>query len=472
MQDPTFVNVYMMDTGSNEPLYYLLRKQVVANSGQIRTTTYAFGDPKPYDKILIDDDNVISVIDVTDSDGNPWYEVPFLAQDTILKEVANEASNDPELYTLQGDVPYLLKLVKTSRRFVKRLRGDGKFELQFGAGVSSDLDEEIVPNPNTVYTAIPGIANGMDAPIDPSNYLNTQTYGLAPSSTTLTVRYFVGAGIKDNVLSDDLQTVVSKTATFRGSGLDVDMQNLVLSSVRATNPVAAYGGRSSETVDEIRNNVMAPFAAQNRAVTKEDYIIRAYSMPPKFGSIAKAHIVQADQVSAGTNVDLANPLALNLYTLGYDRSSKLVALNQATKENLRNYISQFRLLTDAVNIMDAYIVNVGVNFEVTTLTDANNNEVLIKCIDRLKQHFDTERWQINQPIIISEIYSLLIGVYGVTSVPSIEVVNLFGSADGYSDVVYDIKSATRSQIIYPSKDPCIFEVKYKNKDIKGKVATY
>lgn len=472
LQDPTYVNVYLMDTGSNEPLYYLLRKQVTANSGRIKTATFAFTDPKPYDKILVNDTNVIAIVDVTDSDGNIWYEVPFLAQDTIMDDVPNIASNDPELSIYQNQVPYLLKQIKTARRFVKRLRSDNKFELQFGAGTSSDLDEEIVPNPNIVYNAIPGITNGIDAPIDSSNYLATSTYGVAPTNTTLTIRYYIGNGIADNVLSDDLQTIISKSTAFRGGGLDTNMQTLVLNSVRASNPTAAYGGRSSESVEEIRNNVMALFASQNRAVTKDDYIIRSYSMPPKFGSIAKSYIVQADQVSTGTGDMLANPLALNLYTLGYDQNKKLIALNPATKENLKNYISLFRILTDAINIMDAYIINIGIDFEVTTLAESNNNEILLKCIDKLKQYFDTEKWQINQPIIISEVYSLLMGVYGVTSVPNIDIMNVYGSTNGYSDVTYNIKTATSNGIIYPSKDPCIFEVRFKNKDIRGKVVSY
>jgi len=219
---------------------------------------------------------------------------------------------------------------------------------------------------------------------------------------------------------------------------------------------------------------MASFSSQNRVVTKEDYIVRTYSMPAKFGRIAKAYIVQDDQISPLTTEPnrIPNPLALNLYTLGYDSSKRLTTLNTATKTNLSTYLEQHRMLTDAINIKDAFVINIGVEFEIVTLKRYNNTEVLLKCNSEVANFFDIDKWQINQPIITNEIYNLIGGVEGVLSINEVKITNLSGVPTGYSQYKYDLESATRKGIIYPSMDPSIFEVKYPNSDIKGRVTTY
>jgi hypothetical protein len=217
---------------------------------------------------------------------------------------------------------------------------------------------------------------------------------------------------------------------------------------------------------------MANFAAQSRTVTTQDYIIRCYSMPPKFGSVAKAYIVQDQQLNPQNNFEtVPNPLALNLYTLGYDSNGSLTSLNKAVKENLKTYLSHYRMLTDAINIKNAYIINIGIVFDIIALPEYNSNEVLLMCIDKLKSMFNVKNWQINQPIILSKIYSELDKVDGVQTVSRLDVVNLYDADSGYSGNYYNILDATRNGIVYPSLDPSIFEVKYPNKDIVGKVVS-
>ena len=219
---------------------------------------------------------------------------------------------------------------------------------------------------------------------------------------------------------------------------------------------------------------MAGFATQQRTVTKEDYIIRTLSMPSKFGRVAKAYIVQDDQISPLTNEfnRIRNPLALNLYTLGYDGIKKLSNLNQATKTNLSTYLEQYRMLTDAVNIKNAFVINFALDFEITTFKNYNNNEVVLNCMSELQDYFNIDKWQINQPIITSEVGNLLSGVTGVQSVEKLEFTNKSGITLGYSQYRYDFTGATRKGVIYPSLDPSIFEIKNLNTDIKGRVTTY
>jgi len=469
--DPTELSVYQINNIDNTPEYYLIKKSVKALAGTIKTKTFTFGAAKRFDKILINDSDIIDVISITDSDNNTWTEVPYLAQDTVFETIANTVQNDPELsqYT---DVPYLLKLKKTSYRFITKFRSDKNLEIQFGPGVSDNDDEEIIPNPDNVGSSLNGLQIQFDHPIDPSNFMYTKSYGLAPSNTTLTVKYTVGGGIKSNVPSYSLKTIANIEYQIDSQALDLTLLNQIKASVACTNPTPAIGGKSEETIEEIRQNAMANFAAQQRTITVQDYIIRAYSMPSKFGSVAKAYVIQDQQLNPDNNQEMIpNPLAINLYTLGYDGNGNLTNLNPAVKENLKTYINQYRILTDAVNIKTAYVINIGVKFEIITLPEYNSNEVLLMCINKLKTIFDSKLWQINQPIVLSKIYTELDRVEGVQSVTSVKIVNLYDSTQGYSGNVYDITAATKAGVIYPSLDPSIFEIKFTNKDIIGKVVS-
>ena len=473
--DSTEVTIYESDNITKQPVYYLLKKQTKAVSGEVKTATFNFGTPVAYDKVVLPETNIIEIISVQESDGDFWYEVPYLAQDTIFETVANLAENDPELSAYRSSSPNLLKLKKTAKRFVSRLRSDNKLEIQFGAGISDNNDEEIVPNPSNVGNGLSSVRRSVDVDIDPSNFLYTRTYGQAPANTTLTITYTVGNGLADNVSTGVLTSLnrveFDDDVNSTNSGA---VLNFVKSTLAVTNPIAAIGAKTADTLQDIKNNALANFATQNRLVTREDYIIRAYSMPPKFGSVAKAYIVPDDQISQENYEQnrIANPLAMNMYVLGYNQDKQLVELNQAIKENLKTYLNYYRILTDAVNIKDAFIINIGVRFEISVLSNYNSNETLLRCIDAVKSHFNTDRWQINQPILKSEITNIIANIKGVQSVINVSFDNLFDSDLGYSGNVYDLNSATRNGVIYPSLDPSIFEVKFPNQDIRGRVVNF
>ena len=423
--DPTDISIYQISDEDNSPEFYLLKKHIKAVSGQIVTKTYDFGSAKRFDKILIEDTNAIEVVSIIDSDLNEWTEVPYLAQDTVYESIANTVQNDPEL-SVFTDVPYLIKLKKTSRRFITRFRADRKLEIQFGPGISNDSDEEIIPNPDNVGSSLTGLQAQFDFPIDPSNFMYTKSYGLAPSNTTLTIVYTTGGGIESNVPANTLKNVVNIQYQIDSQNLDLALLRQIKASIACTNPFPAVGGKSEESIEEIRQNAMANFASQQRMVTTQDYIIRAYSMPPRFGSVSKAYVIQDQQQNPDYGMKpIPNPLAINLYTLGYDGNGNLIALNPAIQENLKTYIASYRILTDAINIKSAFIINIGIQFEVITQPEYNSNEVLIKCIAKIKEMFNSKIWQINQPIVISKIYNELDRVDGVQSVTSVRINNLY-----------------------------------------------
>ena len=482
--NPTEVSVYQIDENTNEPIYYLLKKQVKATSGTVSTRTFTFGTPKIYDKIRIQDDSIIKIKSITDEDGDVWTEVPYLAQETVFEQIENNSDNGGDLSQYNGESPFLLQLNRVPKRFITRFEDSSNLVIQFGAGISSNADEEIIPNPDNVGSALYTANASLDQGIEPSNFLYTKTYGTAPSNTTLTVEYLVGNGIGDNVPAKDLIKIIGRTFENDNTvNLNTNTLRFVQNSLAVTNSTPAVGGRSKESDDEIRNNAMAYFAAQNRTVTREDYLMRCYALPPQFGSVAKAYIVQDYQIeSKKTNgetisSEIPNPLALNLYVLGYDNTKKLTQLNLATKNNLRTYLSYYRSLTDAVNIKDAYIVNIAIEFDIVVLPDYNSNEVLLRCINELKNYFNIDNWRVNEPINLSQIYVLLDGVKGVQTVPrpdseGVGGLQIYNKYNGnYSPNKYDLTLATKRGVIYPPKDPAIFEVKYPNVDIKGKVVT-
>ena len=470
----TEVTVYESDEVTNQPTYYLLKKKAKVVSGDVKTATFTFTSPKQYDKIVLDETNVIDIISCQESDGDNWYHVEYLAQDTIFRDVPNLLENDPDFAQYRSSSPSLLKLLKTSKRFITRLRSDKKMEIQFGAGISDNNDEEIIPNPDNVGNGIAAFRRPIDVDIDPSNFLYTRAYGQAPANTTLTITYTVGGGVSDNVASSVLTKVENiEFDDDPNATTSAAMVNFVKSSISTTNESPARGGKSADTLQDIKNNALSNFATQNRLVTKDDYIIRCYSMPAKFGSVAKAYIVPDDQLSQNQmeTTRIPNPLAMNLYVLGVDNNNNLTSLNDAVKTNLKNYLDYYRILTDAVNILNAFIVNIGIEFEITVNSNYNSNEVLLLCINELKEYFSIDKWQINQPIIMSDVMNILGNIDGVQSVVDLDFKNLFNTADNYSGNVYDLESATKQGIIYPPLDPAIFEIKFLNKDIKGRVVS-
>ena len=411
--EPTTADVYQYDSNNNVE-YWLLKKTIPALSAQTQTQTFTIGSAEKFKTVNLFDSNIISIESIVDSEGNIWTEVPYLAQDTTFEQIENTGANDPTLLHFNNDTPFLLKLKKTTKRFISRVNPNGSIDIQFGAGTSDKADEQIIPNPDNIGLGIKDGRSKLDVAYDPSNFLYTKSYGEAPANTVLTVTYLTGGGLDSNVSSNTITETGILNITNK-INLNASMLNFVKSSVGVSNLEAAIGGGAGDTLQEIRLNTMANFSAQQRTVTKDDYMIRALSMPPQFGRVAKAYIVQDDQISPLTNEPnrIPNPLALNLYTLGYDQSKKLTTLNVATKTNLATYLEQYRMLTDAINIKNAFVINFKLDFEITAFKNYNNEEVLLECIAEIKDFFTIDKWQINQPIIISEVKNLIGAVRGV-----------------------------------------------------------
>ena len=451
------------DTGSAtityvDGTYFLIKKSVQAISAEIKSTSFTFNTPQKFSTVTIADDNILQILDITDTQGNKWYEVPYLSQSSIFNKLSNPT------YTTD-QVPYLLTIQRVPYRFVSRFLSDNTLQLEFGAGVSNKTDNSILPNPDNIQLGlVPGISSLKDN-FNQASIFYTQEYGVAPSNTTLTVRYLVGGGIASNVPVGDLTTINTTGLTFK-SGYSGGLSSTIINSVVSNNPTPSVGGRGGDEIEEIRNNALYAYSSQLRAVTKNDYIVRTLSLPSTYGSIAKAYITQ-DFNERGTS---DNPLSLDLYILAYNSSKQLTTASTTLKQNLVTYLNEYRMVTDAINIRDAFYINIGVNFDITVTTGYNNKDILQSCISTLQNYFNINSWQVNQPIVISDIYSQLLQVKGVQSVVKVEIVNKQdNTGNTYSQYAYDIIGATKKGNIYPSLDPSIFEVRYPNTDIQGRV---
>jgi hypothetical protein len=512
------ITVYERDGNSGEPTFYLVKKFVQGVASTLNEVTVSFGDYQAFQQIELGETNVVQILDVRDSNGNKYYEVPYLGQEMVFIDTPNTEDNDPDLFQFRDTVSRVLKTLKTPRRFTLRVNEDNTTTIQFGAGDPTANDELLIPNLKNVGLGLPNSINTLEESFDPTNFLKTKTYGTSPSNTSITVRYLTGGGTDSNVPQGTVTRITGVeynedlnqfTSTQRG------ILNTVKNSLAVDNEVPAVGGRGAETVEEIRQNGLANFGSQNRAVTAKDYQVRALSMPTRYGSVSKAY-ASADgkldnnspsSILASPNAlqqftDLVmdfvnrpdseepnreivsdeirnfligkqdnvseknNPFAINLYLLGYDVEGHLTSLNRAVKENLKRYLSEYRLLTDGVNLIDGFIVNIGVEFEVAVFENYNKSEVVTACINELREYFNIDNWTFNQTINLSEIELILGNVEGVSSVPKVEITNKCNGQ--YSSNSYNITAATKDKIIYPSLDPCVFEVKFPNSDIKGR----
>ena len=448
--DPTEVTIATLAIDGTPESYYL-KKSVKAFSGEIVETKININSGERFATFTLDDSEIIGVVDITGSAADNWYEVPFLGQDTVYEEVQN-TSSDSQV------VPYTLALRRTPKRFVTRFNSTGQLLIQFGAGITGQSDDILTPDPTNIGLGLPlGSQSALGKAFDPSNFLYTGTYGIVPTEE-LNLRYLRGGGIAANVPAN----------TITQASLPGSLSSAVLSF---NNPKPAIGGKDGDTVEEIRQNSMRAFSEQQRAVTVQDYSVRALSLPTKFGSIAKVYVTQ-DQSTNSNVLDpytSNNPLALSMYVTAYDVNKKLTPATATLKDNLKKYLSEYMLITDAINIKDAFVVNVGINYEIIVRPNYFGRDILLACSRRLAEYFEISKWNINQPINLSDIYTVLDKVKGVQTVQKIEVVNKVGGE--YSQYAYDIKGATRNNIVYPSYDPCIFEVKYPNVDIKGRITT-
>ena len=452
LNDPLFATVAETNSTTKQPTSFALKKTGIdIKAGQTKTTTFSVGGHQAFLSLTISDEDVLEIIDVKDNEGNLWYEVDFLAQDTVFDSLVNSATDSTS-------VPYVLHLRSVPFRFITEYSTETKkTSMIFGTGDAQKFDGELIPNLGDLSLPLLGKDNFTDFSIDPQNFLETRNLGVAPTNTTLTVRYRIGGGLNTNIGTGQISTTSEVLFQVSDSSLTQAIVNEAKNSFSVLNPKPIQGGRDELTTEEVRHLIPSVFASQSRVVTAEDYIARTLSLPTKFGSIFRAGVKSGD----------INKSSVELTIVSRNNSCNVTTASATLKDNLRKYLSRFRMLTDSIEILDGDIVNVGIELSILCRPDFNKTEVLGNCILALKEFFDITKWQMGQPIIKAQILRLLYDVAGVITVFDMNVINLVGTVDGssYSTTTFNIEANQRNDIVYCPTNS-IMEIKYPLKNIR------
>jgi len=441
------------DGQTKQPTTFVLKKTGIdIKAGETKVTTFSVGAYQSFKRLTVSEDDVLEILNAVDSEANTWYEVEYLAQDTVFDGLAN-TGNDAT------DVPFLLKLRSVPYRFISEFNiATNRTSLVFGTGDAQSFDGDLIPDLGDLALPLFGRDTFTDFSLDPQNFLKTRTLGLAPVNTTMTVSYRVGGGDDTNVGSGEINTVAESTFDIGDSTLNAATIRDVGNSFSVANPGPIQGGRDQLSIEEIRQLIPAVFAAQSRVVTPQDFIARSLSMPAKFGSVFRAT----------ARLNALNKNSVELITLSRNSEGQVTIAPGDLKNNLKTYISRFRMMTDAVEILDGTVINIAVNFNILVNSDFNKTEVVANCIDTLKDYFEITSWQLNQPINLTDIYTALAAIPGVLSVIDVTITNKVGNFDGrvYSNTTFNVNSNKKNGIIYCNSN-AIFEIKFPNKDITG-----
>lgn len=447
---------------------FVLKKDVLCIAGDVVEEKFvigALGTKTINDQVIvpekgvhlelqIDDTDVMSVETVIDSSDNEYFEVPYLAQDTVYLTVPNTDS-DSDI------VPQNLKLKKVPRRFITRFTHDNKLKLVFGNGTENLSEEVLIANPGDVAIPLRGRKTFTASPINPENFTRTNTMGIMPVSTTLTVNYVKGGGSLSNVPSNSINSFSSLTLVF-DSSVSTAKKGQIRASIAATNQLPAVGGANEETDEQIRDNAALFFSSQDRCVTQEDFIVRAMSMPKDFGQVFRANAI-ADKTNNGT---------VQLYVLSKNSDGSISVPSSKLKENLKQYLRNYRMLTEQIEILNGLLITIGVDFSIVAHPDYSKNLVLSNCLFALKNFFDVDNWQIGQSVIISDIYEELRKIDGVLSISDVRVINKTTASNtgglSYSTQQFTVASNDAMGIITPPENAMLY-VKYPTTDLRGSV---
>jgi hypothetical protein len=440
--------------GSGNPLNFILKKSGVCLSSTTYTEKINVDNTaKSFRTITLKQSDVSEIVSVTDSNLNNYYEVDNLAQDTIFESVENSLVDD--ISKARSN----LRVVSAPRRFIKNYsRKTGKTTIVFGGGTSDTYDDNIIPNPSDHAIKLFGDRKHFKKiSLDPNLLMQSNTMGVAPINTTLTIKYRAGGGLKYNVSSGTITNVKSLLTEFNQEGTPSVIRS-VRNSVEIDNPMRALGGTERFSDEDLRVIVSSGISSQGRIVSKKDLISRVYTMPNQFGRFFRV----------GVRPDPKNANASILSGVCIDNNSRLQYATDILKSNISIYLDEFRIIGDAIDILDAPIVNLRIKFTVSVLSKFNKQNVVSNVIQRLRRNLRIENMQIDQPINISELESIVQFTEGVNSVVMFEIENISGVNNNlnYIGTPYSITENIVDRMLYPPIGG-IFEIRYPNNDIKG-----
>ena len=447
------ITVARVDTTSGNPTYFAVKAFGQVVSGQRFSETITIGNYQRFLKLKLDKTNITEVISVVDSQGNEYYEVDHLSQDIIFKELVNTDST-------RTAVPYIMRTVPVPRRFViERDIADNTY-LQFGYGSAENITGDLIADPASVTLNVTGRNYITDQTFDPTKLIESDKFGVVPVNTVLTVEYTANNSDTVNAPVGAISSVVNPRYRFANqASLAQNAVADVIASLEVENETPILGDTSPLTPEEIRTQAFGSQAAQNRAVTRNDYINLSYRMPAKFGKIKRVNIVR-DKDSAKRN--------LNIYVLSENSSGNMIVPNSVLKQNLKEWLNSYRMINDTIDILDGQIINIGINFEVLPELNVNRYEVLQDCVTKLQNEYLNVKFNIGEAVYISEIYKLLNDVPGVVDTTNVEIINK--TSTGYSDYEYDVlENMSDDGRFLKIPEDSVAEVLYPGIDVSGVV---
>jgi hypothetical protein len=446
--------IFTQDAAGN-PTRFVVRAIGFCSSGKTAVENFTIGnDFIPFRTITLASQNVSEIVSVVDFDGNQYYEVDSLTHDVVYKAVSN-TSTDRE--TVEDS----LTIIPAPRRFtITSSRVTGKTTLTFGSGNADSLDDDIIPDPSEIALPLYGSKRTFSKKIiDPNSLLQTRSLGITPTNTTLTITYRHGGGLNNNVGAGTINTISKLIHRFPPS-----TPASIAATIRATfevdNTEAAVGGEDALTLEDLRTIALDYANAQNRIVTKQDAMARVYTMPSNFGRVYRV----------GFRPNPVNPLSTLMYVVSRNSSGQLILSTDTLKINLSKYLNEFRLISDGIDIVDAPIVNLKVNYTVVLNSTSVKNTTLQTINQSLKDYFNIKNFQIDQPILTSDIINIILNTNGVLSISNLTFESLNGTINGvsYSDVIFNVNQNTINGLIVPPPGG-IFEVRYPDFDIVGNI---
>ena len=446
------VVVARVSDSTGVPTHYAIKTTGTVVSGIIREESISVGSFEKFKKVKLGSNAISEVISVFDDSGNEYFQVDYLSQNVLYKDVANRGTD-------KDNAPSILKPFIASRRFVIE-KSSNSTHLVFGYGSESELTSSSVADPSSIALQRHAKKYVSDEAIDPSKFLSTDKFGIGPSDTTLTVKYRINNSNTVNVSTNSLVNISQKNVSFADRTALIDSKaSEVTNSIEVNNPNQIVGSVSLPDTTELKRRMIDSFAAQNRAVTGQDIESATYSMSNKFGSIKRCKVVR-DSSSLRRN--------LNLYVLSEGTDGKLSTASQSLKENLKVWLGKGRMIGDTIDILDGKIVNIGIEFTIVADSSMNNYEVLSDALSTLKNEFSVPLYM-GEPLYITDIYNILNkNVPGVVDTKSVKI--SLKSRTSYSGVSFDLESATSAdgRFIEVPQNVAI-EVKFTNSDIKGMV---
>ncbi len=441
-------------TENGTPLSFLLAASGPCISGTETTESFELGSFVAFRSIRLSESNVTDIINVYDSLGNSYYEVNSLTDDVVYRNVLNLAKDSQE-------ISEALKVIPAPYRFVTSTDLSTRtVTLILGGGDDTSIEDDVVPDPSDFAISFPYSKTFSRTSINPLQLLKTRTLGIYSANSTLSVTYRYGGGLSHNAPPDTINAVQTLVITFPNNP-SIDVISSVRSSIGVSNRQQAVGGEDAPTIDELKSLIPSARNSQERIVTREDLLARVYSLPSNFGRVFRA--------AARSNPN--NPVVTQLHVICRDQDSKLVHASDTLKENLRKYLTPYRMITDAIEILDVPIVNLEFSFDVLADPSLNSQIVIQNILRNLIFEFETKNFSIDQPIVISDIQNLIFRTQGVISVNNLQFKNLTGNVNNleYSNYSHDIKSNTRKGILYPPPGG-IFEFKYPETNIIGRTS--